>query len=124
MPPGAKTLRAGGWEGGICLFEIVTKHDMTVVVYDAPSQMMGMVACAFLYYGHTDVRLLDGGLAKWSRENRPVSTQVADYPYATFVPNPAGADLLLTGSSKSGCNRSEDRLLGRARQEDTSVESE
>ncbi len=28
-------------------------NDMTVVVYDAPSQMMGMVAWAFLYYAPT-----------------------------------------------------------------------
>ncbi len=63
-------------------------NDMTVVVYDDPSQTMVMVAWTFLYYGHMDVRILDGGLAKWSRENRPVSTQVADYPHATFVPKP------------------------------------
>ena len=44
--------------------------DMTVVIYDDSSQTMGMVAWAFLYYGHLDVRILDGGLAKWSRENR------------------------------------------------------
>ena len=61
-------------------------NDMTVVVYDAPSQMMGMVAWAFLYYGHLDVRILDGGLAKWSREHWPISTQVVDYPHAIFVP--------------------------------------
>ena len=66
-------------------------NDMTVVVYNAPSQMMGMVAWAFLYYGHLDVRLLDGGLAKWSREHRPISTQVVDYPAAVFVPNPREA---------------------------------
>ncbi len=66
-------------------------NDMTVVVYDAPSQMMGMVAWAFLYYGHPDVRLLDGGLEKWSRERRPVSTQVPDYPRAQFVPKPQEA---------------------------------
>ena len=66
-------------------------NDMTVVVYDTPSQMMGMVAWAFLYYGHSDVRLLDGGLAKWSREKRPISTQVVDYPNAIFVPKPQEA---------------------------------
>ena len=66
-------------------------NDMTVVVYDAPGQMMGMVAWAFLYYGHLDVRILDGGLAKWSGEHRPISTQVVDYPHATFVPKPQEA---------------------------------
>ena len=66
-------------------------NDMTVVVYDAPSQMAGMVAWSFLYYGHPDVRILDGGLVKWSREHRPMSTQVPDYPRALFVPKPEEA---------------------------------
>ena len=66
-------------------------NDMTVIVYDAPSQMMGMVAWAFLYYGHIDVRLLDGGFAKWTGEQRPVSTEVVEYSPATFVPEPQEA---------------------------------
>ena len=39
-------------------------NDTTVVVYDDPSQTMAMVAWTLLYYGHLDVRILDGGLAK------------------------------------------------------------
>ena len=66
-------------------------NDTTVVVYDASGPMAGMVAWAFLYYGHPDVRILDGGLAKWSRESRPVSTQVQNYPRALFVPKPQEA---------------------------------
>ena len=46
-----------------------------VVVYDAGrSQMAGMVAWTFLYYGHPDVRYLDGGLAKWTAEGLPMSS--------------------------------------------------
>ena len=63
-------------------------NDMTVVVYDAPSQMMGMVAWAFLYYGQMDVRLLDGGFEKWCSEGRPTSTMVPDYPRAEYVSKP------------------------------------
>lgn len=66
-------------------------NDMTVVVYDDPSQTMGMVAWTFLYYGHMDVRIVDGGLAKWSREHRPVSTEAPEYPKAVFVPKPQEA---------------------------------
>ena len=33
----------------------VISKDMTLIVYDAHSQMMGTVAWAFLYYGHSDV---------------------------------------------------------------------
>ncbi len=63
-------------------------NDATIVVYDAPSQMMGMVAWAFLYYGHQDVRLLDGGYHKWTQERRPVSTQAASYPQTIFSAKP------------------------------------
>lgn len=63
-------------------------NEMTVVAYDIPSQLVGTVAWAFLYYGHVDVRILDGGFAKWSREDLPVSTQVPEYPTAMYVPKP------------------------------------
>ena len=40
-----------------------------VVVYDAGGPpTAGMVAWAFLYYGHTNTCLLDGGLTKWTDE--------------------------------------------------------
>jgi len=56
----------------------------TIIVYDIPNQHMGLVAWAFLYYGHQDVRLLDGGFEKWTREGRPVSLQSEKYPEAVF----------------------------------------
>jgi thiosulfate/3-mercaptopyruvate sulfurtransferase len=56
----------------------------TIAVYDTPNQYMGLVAWAFMYYGHQDVRLLDGGFEKWSREGRPVSMQPASYSEAIF----------------------------------------
>jgi len=62
-------------------------NDGTIVVYDTPNQYMGLVGWAFLYYGHQDVRLLDGGFEKWSREGRPVSTQPTNYPEAIFNAN-------------------------------------
>ncbi|HEY7553743.1 MAG TPA: rhodanese-like domain-containing protein [Candidatus Binatia bacterium] len=60
----------------------------TIIVYDIPNQHMGLVAWAFLYYGHQDVRLLDGGFEKWSREGRPVSMQEVSYPMNTFNGQP------------------------------------
>ena len=80
-------------------------NDMTVVVYDAPSQTMGMVAWAFLYYGHLDVRILDGGLAKWSREHRPISTEVAVYPHAVFVPKPQEATYCSLNQARSAVSQ-------------------
>jgi thiosulfate/3-mercaptopyruvate sulfurtransferase len=59
-----------------------------VVVYDAPSQQMGMVAWSFLYYGHNAVSLLDGGLANWLSEGRPVSTETSIYAPEEFHARP------------------------------------
>jgi thiosulfate/3-mercaptopyruvate sulfurtransferase len=61
-------------------------NDTTVVVYDAPGAAMGTLAWAFLYYGHRDVRMLDGCFAKWTAEGRPVSTEPVTPPPAVFKP--------------------------------------
>jgi thiosulfate/3-mercaptopyruvate sulfurtransferase len=57
-----------------------------VVLYDAPNPQMGMAAWSFLYYGHPTVRMLDGGLAKWTAEGRLVATDASHYPAANFQP--------------------------------------
>jgi thiosulfate/3-mercaptopyruvate sulfurtransferase len=80
-------------------------NDATIVVYDAPSQMMGMVAWAFLYYGHRDVRLLDGGFEKWTQEGRPVSTQAVTYPQTIFSAKPVEAIYCSLSQAKSSHGR-------------------
>jgi len=80
-------------------------NNATVVVYDAPSQMMGMVAWAFLYYGHQDVRLLDGGFEKWTREGRPASTEAASYPQTIFSAKPVDAIYCSLSEAKSAHGR-------------------
>jgi thiosulfate/3-mercaptopyruvate sulfurtransferase len=89
-------------------------NDVTIVVYDAPSQMMGMVAWAFLYYGHQDVRLLDGGFEKWTRGGRPVSTQAASYPQTIFSANPVEAIYCSLSQAKSSHGRPQAVFLGYA----------
>jgi thiosulfate/3-mercaptopyruvate sulfurtransferase len=76
-------------------------NDATIVVYDAPSQMMGMVAWAFLYYGHRNVRLLDGGYHKWTQEGRPVSSEAASYPQTIFNAKPVEAIYCSLSRAKS-----------------------
>ena len=58
--------------------------DSTVVVYDAPGAQMGMMAWAFMYFGHSRVQVLDGGFAKWTAEGRPTSTTPGGYPAGRF----------------------------------------
>ena len=66
-------------------------NDATVVIYDAPGAAMGMLAWAFLYFGHNDVRMLDGGFAKWQAEGRPVSTDAVTPPRAAYHAEPVEA---------------------------------
>ncbi len=61
-----------------------------VVVYDAGgrsqmAQLAGMTAWTFLYYGHPDVRYLDGGLAKWTAEGLPLSSDVPSHEPRPFA---------------------------------------
>ena len=64
-----------------------------VVVYDEGgrsqwAQLAGMTAWTFLYYGHSDIRYLDGGLAKWTAEGLPLSSDAPAHEPRTFVAHP------------------------------------
>ena len=61
-------------------------RDSTVVLYGDRSNWWAAYALwVFRLFGHEDLRLLDGGRAKWLAEGRPTTTEVprpapADYP--------------------------------------------
>jgi thiosulfate/3-mercaptopyruvate sulfurtransferase len=56
-----------------------------VVVYDAGGWIAGPRAWwMFLSYGHTNVRVLNGGLKKWRAEGRPVESGAVTPKSATF----------------------------------------
>ncbi len=61
-------------------------RDTTVVIYGDKSNWWAAYALwVFSLFGHQDVRLMNGGRAKWLAEGRPLTTdvptpQVADYP--------------------------------------------
>ncbi|MGN6333448.1 MAG: sulfurtransferase [Motilibacteraceae bacterium] len=61
-------------------------RDTTVVIYgDKNNWWAAYSLWVFTLFGHQDVRLLDGGRAKWVAEGRPMTTEVptparADYP--------------------------------------------
>lgn len=59
-----------------------------VVAYDAhpASQFATRFWWALRYYGHDEVVVLNGGLSKWKRENRPLTKAIPSYPPATFTP--------------------------------------
>jgi thiosulfate/3-mercaptopyruvate sulfurtransferase len=80
-------------------------NDSTVVVYDTPSQRMGMVAWTFLYYGHADIRILDGGLTKWLAEGRPLETQQPHWQSVTYVATPVDAVYCSLEQARAGAER-------------------
>ena len=59
-----------------------------VVAYDAhpASQFATRLWWALNYYGHDQVVVLNGGLPKWQRENRPIVDTTPTFPPATFTP--------------------------------------
>ncbi len=60
-----------------------------VVAYDAhpASQFATRLWWALNYYGHAGVVVLNGGLPRWLREQRPVEHTVPAYPPAIFTAN-------------------------------------
>lgn len=57
-----------------------------VVVYDDTGAIAPRLWWALNYYGHPDVRLLNGGWTKWVGEGRPVTTAAPAHPPAVFTP--------------------------------------
>lgn len=57
-----------------------------VVVYDDSGGLAPRVWWALNYYGHSGVRLLDGGWNKWVAEGRPVTTGLPAGRPAVFTP--------------------------------------
>jgi thiosulfate/3-mercaptopyruvate sulfurtransferase len=92
-------------------------NDMTVIVYDAPSQRMGLVAWTFLYYGHPDVRILDGGVAKWLAEGRSLETEIPTWPPARYVAKPLESVYCSLEQAKAGLG-SDDFVFWDTRSED------
>jgi thiosulfate/3-mercaptopyruvate sulfurtransferase len=60
----------------------------TVVAYDShpTSQFATRLWWLLRYYGHDEAMVLNGGLARWQREGRPLSTAVPTYTVASFTP--------------------------------------
>lgn len=59
-----------------------------VVTYDSFGSLYATrVWWVLNYYGHTNVKVLNGGWGKWHAEGRPSSRQEPSFPRATFTPS-------------------------------------
>lgn len=61
-------------------------NDMTIVFYGDKSNWFATYAFwLFRYYGHENLKIMNGGRAKWVQENRPMTKDVPNYPQTSYV---------------------------------------
>lgn len=69
-------------------------NDTTIILYGDNNNWFAAWALWILkYYGHSDVRLLDGGRVKWLADKREITTEVPSYPRATYHANAPHAEI-------------------------------
>ena len=61
-------------------------NDMTLVFYGDKSNWFACYALwLFEYYGHKNVKILNGGRAKWEQEGRPMTKEIPTYPPTKYI---------------------------------------
>src|SRR5579871_724200 len=87
--------------------------DHLVVAYDAhpAAQFATRLWWVFRYYGHTNVRVLDGGWPQWVREGRPVTTEPPRYPPTVFTTQVQAAWRATVEQVRDGLGRPDWKLL-------------
>ena len=67
------------------LSDLGIANDTTVVFYGEKSNWFACYAFwVFQYYGHQNVRIMNGGRLKWEKDNRPLTKDVPSYPRAQY----------------------------------------
>jgi thiosulfate/3-mercaptopyruvate sulfurtransferase len=90
-------------------------HDTTVVAYDdGGGTYAARLFFVLEYYGHTRTRLLNGGLAKWRREGRPLTQNAPTVEATRFVPR-ARRELVATADEVKAALGKEEVCLVDAR---------
>jgi len=69
-----------------CMERLGIGDEHLVVVYDDTGAIAPRFWWALNYYGHPEVRLLNGGWVKWQAERRPVTPELPRHPSAVFTP--------------------------------------
>ncbi len=65
-------------------------NDTTVVFYGDKSNWFACYALwLFQYYGHQNVKIMNGGRLKWEQEKRPLVKEVSSYARSTYRANEA-----------------------------------
>jgi thiosulfate/3-mercaptopyruvate sulfurtransferase len=68
--------------------------DTTIVLYGDNNNWFAAWALWILkYYGHRDVRLLNGGRVKWLADKREITTALPSYPHTNYTAQPPHSDI-------------------------------
>ena len=69
-------------------------NETTIVLYGDNNNWFAAWAFWILkYYGHQDVRLLDGGRVKWLADKRPITTEVPSYSRTVYFAQPPNTEI-------------------------------
>jgi len=69
-------------------------NDTTVVFYGDKSNWFACYALwLFQYYGHKNVRIMNGGRAKWEKENRPLTKDVPSFAHTSYKAKEADSSI-------------------------------
>ncbi len=69
-------------------------NDTTIVLYGDNNNWFAAWALWILkYYGHRDVRLLNGGRVKWLADKREITTAIPSYPRTSYAAQTAYSDI-------------------------------
>jgi thiosulfate/3-mercaptopyruvate sulfurtransferase len=69
-------------------------NDTTIVLYGDNNNWFAAWALWILkYYGHQDVRLLDGGRVKWLADKRPITTEIPSYARTVYLAQPPHTEI-------------------------------
>lgn len=69
-------------------------NDTTVVLYGDKSNWWAAYAFWFFTYsGHQNLKLMNGGRAKWAAENKPMTTDVPSVPASSYTPGKRNPEL-------------------------------
>jgi len=74
----------------------ISDDDLIVLYGDRNNWFAAYTYWYLKYYGHDNVRLMNGPREKWIAEGRPTNTDVPSHPAATFVATPGDAAIRAT----------------------------
>jgi thiosulfate/3-mercaptopyruvate sulfurtransferase len=87
-------------------------QDTTVVAYDEGGSMLAARLFFVLeYFGHQHVRVLNGGLAKWKREGRPLESPAPSIPPRHFELRPRREVLATAGEVQASLGKPDACLI-------------